>query len=279
MGFFSFQLSRLNACNIRSRTTDIDLLTFGVLVNGHDQGHGYATIPVWPGNVYDASQFTEAAAINGHPYGRTHMSKNWVIGPLYVEDTDKVEIVYTATNLSDSNLPSMSQQKSDEWMIKILDMYYSALVGEFVSSLGLSVFAEWLGKAGGALASIVTDPVGKLLGYEPQGPCNGTVFADKKTFSGASLAILPSTPGTESWGTHQLSVWNTEQTDHYSDAATHDSKACGELAQTDVSMTIKRYEKWSLKFFAAADESLGLGVRRLHPNARSIRAAYGLRVP
>src|ERR671927_29493 len=71
MGFFSFQLARIDPQNIRSRTTDIDLLTFGVLVNGRDQGHGYAVIPVWPAVPIESGSFNEGAAINEYIFGAT----------------------------------------------------------------------------------------------------------------------------------------------------------------------------------------------------------------
>ncbi len=211
MGFFSFQLTKVDPQSIRSRTTDIDLLTFGVLVNGRDQGHGYAVIPMWPGKAVESRSFFDGAAQNGHPYGRDHMSEDWVIGPLYVEDTDKVEVVATATNFSDSTLPSMSQQEADRWSIKMLNIYYSVLVGNFISALGLTAIADYIGgaTAAGAVAAFLADPVGTLLGYKPPGHCNGTVFSAKNNFTGASLGGLPSTPGVERFWGKEVNMWWT----------------------------------------------------------------------
>jgi hypothetical protein len=277
MGFFSFQLTKLDPKNIRSRTTDIDLVTFGVLVNNRDQGHGYATFPMWPGLAVEYGSFNDGAALNGLAFGGDHMNRDWVIGPLYVEDNDRVDVVYTATNLSDANLPSMSQQEADKWAIKTMNIYYSLLVGEFISGIGLSALADYIGaRAAEAAAAFLADPVGTLLGYKPPGHCNGTVFSDKKSFTGATLAALPSTPGTErTWG-REVKAWWSELTEHYSDEATHNPDMCGATAQTDVTIKITRYQQWSMK--AWSGQSYEAGWRRFHPAAHSFMEVYGLRI-
>ena len=278
MAFFSFQLARMDPRNIRSRTTDIDLLTFAVVVNGRDQGHGCAVIPVWPGLPLESADFNEAADINGFPREASHMSPDWIIGPVEINPLDRVEIGFAAINTSDSQLPSMTAQEVDDWTIKVLDVYYSALFGEFISSLGLTPILDYIGVRGaGAVAAFFTDPVGTLLGREPQGPCNGTVFSGKKEFTGSTLTALPSTPGEERFRHRVVSTALSEIKEHYTDAEDHNTNNCGELARTDVTLLITRYEKWSL------DISLGIepgrdGLRFLFPDGGNLKHLFGLRL-
>ncbi len=208
------------------------------------------------------------------------MSENWEIGPLEVADDDQVSIVYTATNTSDSQLPTADQQAVDAWTIKAVDIYYSYLLGEFASGLGLSEVSEYfgssLGKAGGAVAAFLADPVGTALGIKPQGPCNGTVFADSKSFTGATLAQLPSNPSQETrWGVTIPTSWS-ELTQHYSDEATHNKDTCGASAQTDVTVKVTRYDHWSLRF--TSNKSLAAGLRHQFPAGGSLKEFYGLRI-
>lgn len=277
MGFFTFQLARLDPHSIRSRTTDIDLLTFAVLVAGRDQGHGAALIPVWPGHPITAEQFNHAAAINGHPYTASRMSADWTIGPLWVEDGDEVHVVYNATNTSDSQIPTADQEQVNQWIIKLTNIYLSVLVGEFISALGLGQIAAYIGgQAGEAIAAFFADPVGTLLGYKPPGPCNGTVFASKKTFTGASLAAATTTPGSITrWG-REIQTWYTDQTEVLTDAATHDSDICGAVAETEITLRITRLDHWSLHMFS--DNSLAQGLRPLYPSGGSLKTMYGLRL-
>jgi hypothetical protein len=279
MAFYTFQLASIAAQNIRSRTTDIDLLTFGVLVNGRDQGHGYSVVPMWPRTVLKAQDIEKAAAINGHPYGKTHMSKDWVIGPLRIEDGDDVSIVYTASNTSDSNLPSAEQREVDEWTVKVLNVYYSMLVGSFVSGLGLTAVAEFIGaNVSSATAAFFADPVGTILGVEPTGPCNGTVFADAKAFTGASLRQLSSSQSQKTQHGVTLNTASSELKYHYSDEATHDKETCGDTAQTDVTLEVRRYDYWSMRFASNPKWSLSSGIRRDFPNGGTFSELYGLRI-
>lgn len=278
MGFFSLQLAGLNPRTIRSRTTDIDLLTFGVIVAGRDQGHGAALLPVWPGHPITGAEFNQAADVNGYPHSAANMSKDWTVGPLWVDDADRVDIVYTATNTSDSKLPTADQEQINKWTIKLTDIYLSLLVGEFVSALGLTSLTEYIGgQAGGAIASFFADPVGTLLGYKPAGPCNGTVFAGKQTFTGAELAAKTVTPGVEHvWG-HEVKVWTAELTDSLNDGATHDTNTCGAIAETDVQLRFTRYEHWSLETWSGV--TLEPGVRRMvAPAGGSLKQIFGLRL-
>lgn len=282
MTFYTFQLSRVEAQNIRSRVTDIDLLTFGILVNGHDKGHGSALVPMWPGTVLTGNLIEQAAAVNGHPHSRRQMTKDWVVGPVDVLDGDNVSLVYTATNTSDSQLPTADQRAIDEWTIKLLNIYYSILLGEFVSGLGLRAVADFIGaNLTSAAVAFLADPVGTILGVEPQGPCNGTVFADAKEFTGAALKGLPSTPAQVTLSGQTLRTNSLELKHHYSDEATHDHRTCGDTAQTDVTVKIVRYEHFSLRMFAGlfwSEFGLAGGLRRRVPEGGNLRELIGARV-
>jgi len=277
MAFYSFQLERIVAANIRSRIQDIDLLTFGVLVNGRDQGHGTALIPVGPGASIPAAEFNQAADVNGFPRTRNNMSENWEIGPLEVLDADEVSIVYTATNTSDSQIPTADQQTVDKWTIKIVDIYYSYLLGQFASGLGLGVLEEYVGRLGGPVASFLADPVGWALGVKPVGPCNGTVFADHLSFTGATLGQRPAAQSQETrWGVTIPTQW-FELTQSYSDDATHNKDTCGDPAQTTVTVKVTRYQHWSWTAFEGG-EFLVDGVRSKFPHGGGLKQLYGLRI-
>lgn len=277
MGYFTIQLARLDPRSIRSRTTDIDLLTFAVLVAGRDQGHGAALLPVWPGHPMTADQFNQAAAVNGHPATATWMSQDWTIGPLWIEDGDQVHVVYTATNTSDSQIPTADQEQVNKWIIKLTDIYLSVLVGQFVSALGLSEVAAYIGgEAGEAVAAFLADPVGILLGYRPPGPCNGTVFAGKRAFTGSSLTAATTTPTTvQRWG-KAVPAWYTDLTETLTDAATHDPEVCGAIAETEITIRVTRIDSWSLSMWTG--RSLASGLRPMHPAGGSLKTLYGLRL-
>jgi hypothetical protein len=279
MAFFSVQLAELNPRRIRSRATDVDLLSFSVLVASRDQGHGTALLPVWPGVAMTADVFNQAAAANGYPHTAANMSPDWIVGPLWVEDTERVEIVYAAVNTSDSQIPTARQEEVNRWTIKLTNIYLSLLVGEFVSALGLASLAEYIGgQAGGAVAAFLADPVGTLLGYRPPGPCNGTVFAGKQSFTGAELAARTITPGTKRlWASQEVRTWSCDITDVTTDAATHDTDVCGAVAETDVTLRCTRFENWSLKGWS--DKTLAPGLRRMYaPAGGDLKRIFGLRV-
>src|SRR5262245_32658795 len=119
-----FQLSEVHCVNPRSRrVNDINLVTFGVFLNKREQGRGTAVTPMFEGNSLHGAELTEGARMNGHPYSELHMWPDWAIGPIAVQDGDTVEVIYTATNTSDSDLPTADQQKVDKIVIKFLDIY------------------------------------------------------------------------------------------------------------------------------------------------------------
>jgi hypothetical protein len=172
------------------------------------------------------------------------MSGDWQIGPLETAPSDIVDVVYTGTNVSDSGLSSLGTQKQDELEIKILNAVAKKFVGQ-VAGAGLgealgSAFSEAFDKA-------FSDPVGDLIGYKRQGPCNGNVFAAAVPFRGSDLdhlAMSPLTytyfPGTQYPETRTSEFPGIRFTHSYTDQATHDTSVCGGIAETDVTFSVCR---------------------------------------
>jgi hypothetical protein len=151
-------------------------------------------------------------------------------------------------------------------------------VGSAVSGLGISVISEYIGssigEAGGAIASFLADPVGKLLGWEPQGPCNGLVFGDKISLPSRAIEALDWAPDPTRWtsGPVEMAVI----THSYDDSATHPAEHCGATAQTEVDVTIRRASTWSMR---KQNWQGPLGsVRQKYPGDPSLKVATGLRL-
>jgi hypothetical protein len=115
IAFDSFRLEQTIHGNIQSRIQDNDILTFGVLVNGGNQRHGTAPIPVRPSGAtreaITAGELNQAAEVCGFPRTRSHMSYNWETGPLEVLN---VSVVDTATNTDDSQIATADQQNNGQ---------------------------------------------------------------------------------------------------------------------------------------------------------------------
>lgn len=71
-----------------------------------------------------------------------------------------------------------------------------------------------------------------MIGFQEQGPCNGPVFSDAVPFTGSGLDGLGSP---------------TTFTRSYTDAATHDTGRCGDIAETDVVFSVWRVPFVSVK--------------------------------
>lgn len=279
--YYTFELSRIHCIQPRSKgASDVDLITFGVLVNQRDQGHGAVIVPVFGGSSMTPAQLMEESRTNG--YGTTfsgvHMGPDWMIGPTEVLDGDDVSIVLTGTNTNDSQLPTADQQKIDRLELDALNIYYSWLTGQFVSALGLAVVSEFVGSviggAGGAVASFFADPVGTLLGYEPKGPCNGLAFGANLSRSSRDLESLDWAPDPYQWATGPVEMAVITQT--YDDSATHASQNCGATAQTEIDITVRRSQTWSMQ--RQNWRNPVMSVRQTYPNAASLKAAAGIRL-
>jgi hypothetical protein len=151
-----------------------------------------------------------------------------------------------------------------------------ALLGP--GGIALGVIGETLAKALGLISS----PVGAVLGWKPNGPCNGVVLAGTVEFTGSGLAQLDYSdrPSLASGvGPEKAS----RVTRHYDDQATHDTEKCGAVAQTDLTFEVMKFARAvSVRTFALrlrlTGPQLREGLRKLRPDAGavSVRQLLGL---
>jgi hypothetical protein len=214
----------------------------------------------------------------GSTFSGNHMGRDWMIGPTEMRDGDNVGILLTGTNTNDSQLPTADQQTMDQMELKAFDIYYSWLAGEFISGLGLTVLADYvggaIGGAGGAVAAFLADPVGTLLGYEPQGPCNGPAFAANLSRTSRDLESLDWAPDPYAWATGPVEMAVVTQL--FDDAATHPSQNCGATAQTEIDITVRRSQTWSMR--RRNWRTPLTSVRQMYPSATGLKAAAGIRL-
>lgn len=287
MGFYLFRLERLDIKHKRGNVPDDDVITFTVMINQVDRGHGSGYFPAM---VAGTAAYTYDITPDGLPAypasNRVNMSGDWQIGPLETAPSDDVTVISTGTNTSDSGLASLGTQKQDELELKILDTVAKKFVG-LIAGAGLG---EALGSAfSSAFDRAFEDPVGDLIGYHRQGPCNGPVFAGAVPFRGSdldNLAVGPLTydyfPGTP-YPETRISVFpGTRFTNSYTDAATHDTGVCGTVAETDVTFSVCRLPYISVKTWAPRrfpDASLRTGIRKLGKlnTTISVKSLLGVR--
>jgi hypothetical protein len=197
MSFYIFRLEKIYVKEKRGQIPDDDAVTFAVFINQLDRGHASGLFySMVPGTV--ASTDDRVAPENWMlaytARNRLNSSELWAIGPLEIMPSDDVAIVYTGTNVSDSNLASLSTQKQDELEIKIADVVFKRFVGLVTGELGD------LGSAlSTAFNEAFADPVGSLIGYKRQGPCNGPVFVGAEPFKIGCLDPVPSHFGPRPW--------------------------------------------------------------------------------
>jgi hypothetical protein len=257
MTFYAFRLELINVITPRSRGLDDDVVTFGVLVNQVDRGHGTGTFP-----SLAAGSSTPAAAVP--PGNRKNMNGAWECGPFEFAPGDLVHVFYSGYNIADAHNITLDTQKQDEIELKILDAILSGAVGAIGGPLGSVI---------GGILGAITDPVGTLLGFEPPVRCDGLVFSDAVQFSGAGLDNLAmgaiageARPG-------------IRFTRNHTDAATHDSK-CGEVARTDIVFSVFRVPSVSVRSLLASrfNASASAGLRHLAGPAGtiSVKALLGI---
>jgi hypothetical protein len=262
VAFYAFKLTDVNVERPRGKIPDDDIVTFSVFVNQSERGSGAALFPDLPAGSDVPTSVVPVRSRRGV------IGRDWTVGPLDIAPGDSVDMVYSGTNVSDSQL-DLSDQSEIE--IKILDSVLGAAVGEIGGPIGSLVV--------GAL-NWVSDPVGKFLGYKPQGPCNGLVFAGTVSFTGDALARLPYGPVLP-WDGGLLDVAESSVTREHTDDATHNSDICGEVALTAVTVSVLRVPYVSVRtqnrwFF---DADLRRGVRQLAPDpdaAHSLKALLRL---
>lgn len=264
MAIYAFRLSKLNTITLRSRHTDVDVLTFGVAVNEKPGGQCAGVSPAFAGYTIDTTyvRADRGSGTWGHDF---------VIGPFDIEDDDTIRVFYSATNTSDSDIADPQMEKLQ---IKIMDTLLSAAIGLIGGPIG-SVLGTALG--------LVTDPVGTALGWKPNGPCNGVVLEGAEEFTGAGVgrldygqrgALLPDGPAYTA----------SSVTRHYDDQTTHNTETCGAVAQTDLTFTVLKVDPAvSVRSYAARRipvPNLRSGVRQLgsSPGPVGLRNLLGLRL-
>jgi hypothetical protein len=266
MTFYAFRLDTITVRNPRGKISDNDIVTFSVFVNQIERGRGAGFFPDLRGAGPGFPTGTPAAAVT--PDIRQGMTADWIIGPLDIAPGDEIHVVYSGTNTSDSQV-DLDAQKMAQVEIKILDSITSAAVGAIGGPVGVAV----------SLAlGIIGDPIGKFLGFAPQGPCNGTVFSDAVDFVGLGLDSLSFQPPAGMHGLHSPPYASEVSfTRSYTDEATHDTTVCGEIAHTDITFSAiqlsaisTRY--WSTQLFPGTNVGQGLKQLSSADNTVSMRS-------
>jgi hypothetical protein len=262
MSFYTFRLDKISVKHKRGNLPDEDVVTFIILINQVDRGHGTGRF-----NGMVPNEPVPLSAVP--PNNRLNIDDGWDVGPLEVSPGDIVHVVYTGTNISDEQIESLNTKTQDEIEIKILNAMLAA---------GLTA----LGDAGDVAALItgalneIKDPVSSILGFAPQGPCNGPVFSDAVEFSGSGLDSLQMVPPPTPQGNPSISFTKT-----YTDEATHDPNLCGHKAETDITFTVFRRPFISVRHLMADRfQHSSFGVRRHgNPGATtiSLKSVLGLR--
>jgi hypothetical protein len=249
MPFYAFRFDEIKVLETRAKILDDDVITFNVFVNNIERGRHARFFP-----SLDAGTVV-------HP--------GWIIGPFELAPNDAVAVVYSGTNTSDNQLDSTQQ---DQIEIKILDTITTAAVGAIGGPIGSVI---------GSVLGLIGDPVGKFLGFEPTGPCNGPLFFKSLQFTGGGLRDIPFQQGN---GFLDTLPGATES--HFSETltgeATH-STACGDTPRTEVTVSVLQMLSISVRDcvvrrFPSAD-FLVEGLRRATgSNASSLRSLIGLRL-
>ena len=267
MTFYAFSLDVIDTVFQRGQIDDVDIITFQILVNqqvraqasGSGVGITGLSNPMSTSVIDQSSGPVVLGGIDPGPFG-------WLAGPLSLAPGDSVRIIYSGTNTSDSQLEDFQKTKIE---LGILDALLTA---------GISTVAgDLASKINQTLGSIISDPVGTILGIKPEGPCNGPVFGDGIDFPGESLANLPFDQeasdnfvpdgGLALPDGARATVFMKPDTGTYTDEATHNTTICGHVAETKVGFTIYRLDR-GVSLRAYGGKRFGLrtlvqGVRQL----------------
>lgn len=216
---YVFKLREILSHKPRDDLQDTNVVTFSVLVNQIDRGHGTCTFSP----LFKNTQFPAALC---PPNNRFNINKSWEVGPLELQPGDVVNVVYTGTNIADSQSITLQTADQDKIELKILDAIVSGAVGTIGGPVGSIV---------GGILGLIGDPVGTIIGFEPTGPCNGPVFSDSRTFTGAGLDGMAMAPLAG-----QGNRLGTSFTFSYTDEASHPAEHCGAVANTSITFDIFR---------------------------------------
>ena len=284
MSFYEFQFEGFHTFHKRGNIPDKDLVTFTVLINQIDRGHGSDTFPAVISNHTESVYDDADTGLRAYwPKNPLNISESWGVGPLEILPGDDIIVAYSGTNISDQSDPHQAER--DRLELDILNEVAKRGVGLF---LGAGFGSEIGGLFSSAFNDYFKDPVGDFLGYKPVGGCNGPVFADARRFSANDLDSLDVQPLTfiNAPTTSYASVKNypfpgKRFTQHATDAATHDSDQCGHIAETDVTFAVFRLPFVSVRALVARRKPglfLSQGLRQLRPagDAFSLKSVLGV---
>lgn len=287
MSFYIFRFEKLSVKHKRGNVPDDDVVTFAIMINQLDRGHATGCFPAMVANTVvttDDIAYPEGWLAFPARNATPNTSVLWQVGPLETDPGDDVSVVYTGFNTSDSNLSTLGTQAQDELEIKILNIVAKKFVGLILGA----GFGDDIGSAlSEAFNEYFEDPIGELIGYKRQGPCNGPVFVGAERFHGSDLdglmlaplsyTLYPGTPYPKNVVSEFPGI---RLTFTYTDEASHDTNVCGHIAETDVTFSICRVpfislRTWVPRRFPYPDLSAGL--RRLGPpGAFSIKSLLGI---
>jgi hypothetical protein len=274
MSFYIFRFEKLFVKHKRGNVPDDDVVTFAVMINQTDRGHATGFFPAMATNTTVTTDDIAPEGWLAFPARNAtrNTTASWQVGPLETDPGDDVSLVCTGFNTSDSGLSSLGTQKQDELEIKILNIVAKKFVGLILGA----GFGDDIGSAlSEAFNDYFEDPIGDLIGYKRQGPCNGPVFVGAERFHGSDLDGLAAAPlwytlypGTPYPKNVVSEFPGTRLTFTYTDEASHDTNVCGHVAETDVTFSICRVpfislRTWVPRRFPYPD--LGKGLRKLGP--------------
>jgi hypothetical protein len=269
MSFYEFRFEEFQAIHKRGNVLDDDLITFTILINQVDRGHGSGLfVSVYTNSFHSTDDFSFLTSVYAHPAGHTlNMGEDWTAGPFEIAPADDIIIIYTGVNTSDSSLANSPAQERLE--LDILNQVAKKGIG-LVAGVGLGVELGEL--FSDAFNELIADPVGDLLDWHANGPCNGLVFSDAVRFSGRELddlAMGPLThtlnPRTSYAQTANYGCPGIRFTKRYTDAASHNTDICGHVAETDVTFSLFRLPYVSVK------NLMGRRFPDYHSSLRSVR--------
>jgi len=279
MSFYEFRFEKFHAIHKRGNIPDSDLVTFTVMINQIDRGHGSALFNVVTTNSVQSTDDVSADTPMYPAYparNALNMDVGWTTGPFETAPNDEVVVIYSGTNTSDSSLASLPNQDQDELELKILN----AIAKKGVAVVLGAGIGEELGSAfSEAFKEIFEDPIGDLIGYSRQGPCNGPVFSDARRLTGAELDNLNVGPLASDIGPYRYP--GVRFTNHYTDEATHDSDVCGNVAETDVTYSLFRLPYVSVKDLMSRRFGGRTSLRSIREteSAFSVKRALGISPP
>jgi hypothetical protein len=264
MAFYVFRLAEIHVISTRDLRQDDDIVTFAVLVNEVTRGRASA---LFTAMVAGASLAPSVLP----PRNGKNINRQWDVGPFQIAAGDAVKVIYSSTNIHDNANITLETEQQDKIELKILDEIVTVAAGAVGGPIGAVL---------GAALGAITDPVGTLLGFERPVRCNGLVFSEVKLFTGEGLDRLSMAPLSPTVNHPAPPKWPAAAfTDVLTDAATHDTTTCGDVASTEVTLHVFRLPFVSVRrlFTERNNLSPSNGLRQANPQGEvSLKARLGI---